>query len=161
MTHALSILSLAISLASSAIGSAEQRREELMAALKSGGYTILLRHARTDRTFNEQRDPVPTERSQQRNLNDAGIQDAKLMGVVFRKYAIPLGEIISSPDVPHAGDSRDGGRKADGGHDAAPRLSYDIGAGRPCCETAAAGHEPAARHSPLRDRDPRARHHAR
>jgi phosphohistidine phosphatase SixA len=97
MTHALSILSLAISLASSAIGSAEQRREELMAALKSGGYTILLRHARTDRSFNEQRDPVPTERSQQRNLNDAGIQDAKLMGVVFRKYAIPLGEIISSP----------------------------------------------------------------
>jgi len=97
MTHALSILSLAISLASSAIGSAEQRREELMAALKSGGYTILLRHARTDRSFNEQRDPVPTERNQQRNLNDAGIQDATLMGVVFRKYAIPLGEIISSP----------------------------------------------------------------
>ena len=97
MTHALSILSLAISLASSAVGSAEQRREELMAALKSGGYTILLRHARTDRSFNEQRDPVPTERSNQRNLNDAGIRDAKLMGVVFRKYAIPLGEIISSP----------------------------------------------------------------
>ena len=97
MTHALSILSLAISLASSAIGSAEQRREELMATLKSGGYTILLRHARTDRSFNEQRDPVPTERSQQRNLNEAGIQDARLMGVVFRKYGIPLGEIISSP----------------------------------------------------------------
>jgi phosphohistidine phosphatase SixA len=97
MTHALSILSLAISLASSAIGSAEQRREELMTTLKSGGYTILLRHARTDRTFNEQRDPVPTGRSEQRNLNDAGIQDAKLMGVVFRKYGIPLGEIISSP----------------------------------------------------------------
>lgn len=73
------------------------RREELMTALQKGGYTIMLRHARTDRSFNEQRDPVPTERSQQRNLNDAGVHDAKLMGAVFSKYRIPLGEIISSP----------------------------------------------------------------
>ena len=73
------------------------RREELMSALQKGGYTIMLRHARTDRSFNEQREPVPTERSQQRNLNDAGVHDAKLMGVVFSKYRIPLGEIISSP----------------------------------------------------------------
>jgi phosphohistidine phosphatase SixA len=76
---------------------AELRREELMLALRGGGYTILLRHARTDRSFNEQRDPVPVERSQQRNLNDDGVRDARLMGVVFRKYRIPLGEIISSP----------------------------------------------------------------
>src|SRR5688572_5802612 len=40
------------------------RREELMTALQKGGYTIMLRHARTDRSFNEQREPVPTERSQ-------------------------------------------------------------------------------------------------
>jgi len=68
-----------------------------MEALRQGGYTVLLRHARTDRSYNEQRDPVPTERSKQRNLNDDGVRDAALMGVVFRKHRIQFAEIISSP----------------------------------------------------------------
>lgn len=93
----LSALAVVTGLSFSAPVRHELRREELMTALQKGGYTIMLRHARTDRSFNEQRDPVPTERSKQRNLNEAGVQDAKLMGVVFSKYRIPLGEIISSP----------------------------------------------------------------
>jgi phosphohistidine phosphatase SixA len=78
-------------------GKAELRREALMAALRDGGYTVILRHARTDRAFQEARDYVPTERSQQRNLNDDGIRDAALMGVVFRKHGVTFAEIISSP----------------------------------------------------------------
>lgn len=75
----------------------ELRREPLVAALKQGGYTILLRHARTDRSFKEEIAAVPAERSAQRNLTDDGVKDAKLMGVVLRKYGIPIGEIVSSP----------------------------------------------------------------
>lgn len=97
MLHLISSLSLAAGLATASIDSTELRREPLMDALRKGGYTVLLRHARTDRSFNEQRDPVPTERSKQRNLNDDGIKDAALMGVVFRKNGIQFAEIISSP----------------------------------------------------------------
>jgi phosphohistidine phosphatase SixA len=97
MLHALLSLSLAAGLAIQPADSAELRRAELMAALRSGGYTVMLRHARTDRSFQEEMASVPKERSAQRNLNDDGIRDAALMGVVFKRYGITFGEIISSP----------------------------------------------------------------
>lgn len=77
--------------------SAELRRDALMDALRAGGYTVILRHARTDRSFQEARDYVPKTRAEQRNLNDDGIRDAALMGVVFRKHGIAFAEIIASP----------------------------------------------------------------
>lgn len=75
----------------------ELRREPLMAALRQGGYTVILRHARTDRSFQEARDYVPKERGQQRNLNDDGVRDAALMGVVFRRHRVSFAEVVSSP----------------------------------------------------------------
>ena len=75
----------------------EVRGEALMDSLRAGGYTILLRHARTDRSFREEMGAVPAERSAQRNLTDDGVRDARLMGVVLKKYGIPIGEIIASP----------------------------------------------------------------
>lgn len=95
--HLLSSLSFALGFTTATIDSTELRREKLMEELRKGGHTVLLRHARTDRSFNEQRDPVPTARKDQRNLNDDGIRDAALMGVVFRKNGIQFAEIISSP----------------------------------------------------------------
>ena len=97
MLHLLSSLSLALGLSTATIDSTELRREKLMDELRKGGHTVLLRHARTDRSFTEQRDPVPQARKDQRNLTDEGIRDAALMGVVFRKNGIQFGEIISSP----------------------------------------------------------------
>jgi hypothetical protein len=73
------------------------RGEPLMAELKKGGYTIVLRHARTDRSYQEDIVNISTLRTKQRNLNDDGVKDARLMGVVFKKFAIPFGEVISSP----------------------------------------------------------------
>ena len=90
-------LALAITLANPVTDSTELRREDLMSALREGGYTVLLRHARTDRSFKEEIGTIPKERSAQRNLTDDGIKDAALMGVVFRKYGITFAEIISSP----------------------------------------------------------------
>ena len=76
---------------------AELRGEELMDSLRAGGYTILLRHARTDRSFREEMGTVPVERSAQRNLTAEGERDAQLMRLVLEKYRIPIGEIVSSP----------------------------------------------------------------
>lgn len=75
----------------------ELRGEALMTALQGGGFTIVLRHARTDRSFQEAIAYVPTSRAQQRNLSDDGVHDAGLMGQVFKKYAIPFSEVIASP----------------------------------------------------------------
>jgi hypothetical protein len=86
MMQLLSALALVTGLGTATtVDSTELRREELMSALRNGGYTVLLRHARTDRSFNEVREYVPKERSAQRNLTDDGVRDAALMGVVFRK----------------------------------------------------------------------------
>lgn len=97
MLHLVSSLSLLAGLVAVPNDSTELRREKLMEELRKGGYTVLLRHARTDRSFNEQRDPVPTARKDQRNLTDEGVRDAALMGVVFRKYGVAFAEIVSSP----------------------------------------------------------------
>ena len=76
---------------------AEVRGEALMDSLRAGGYTILLRHTRTDRSFREEMGAIPAERSAQRNLTDEGVQDAKIIGAVLKQYDIPIGEIIASP----------------------------------------------------------------
>lgn len=91
------LIALVTSLATSPPVVPELRREELMRALHEGGYTIVLRHARTDRTFQEEMGSVPRERTKQRNLNDDGVRDARLMGEVLRKYRIPIGDIVTSP----------------------------------------------------------------
>jgi phosphohistidine phosphatase SixA len=77
--------------------STELRGEELMKALRGGGYTILLRHARTDWSVKENVASIPVERSGQRNLSADGVRDAGLMGLVFKHYQIPIGEIVASP----------------------------------------------------------------
>ena len=95
--HILMTLLVAARVAVPSPATTDLRGEPLMAALKQGGYTVVLRHARTDRSFQEAMGYVPASRAQQRNLNDDGVRDARLMGVVFKKYGIPFGEIISSP----------------------------------------------------------------
>jgi hypothetical protein len=95
MLHLMTPLAVVVAMASA--DSTELRREALMSELRRGGYTVILRHARTDRSFQEERAYVPKERSAQRNLTDEGIRDAALMGVVFRKHGITFAEVISSP----------------------------------------------------------------
>src|SRR6188474_1893896 len=75
------------------------RGEELMTALKGGGYTILLRHARTDQSIPTKETPgtMPPLRADQRNLTAAGERDVRLMQAVVQKYALPIGEVITSP----------------------------------------------------------------
>ena len=97
MFHLLATIAVAARVAMPAEDSAQIRREALMNQLRGGGYSVLLRHARTDYSFKEEIGSMPKERNQQRNLSDDGIRDAALIGVVFRKYGIGFAEIISSP----------------------------------------------------------------
>src|SRR5258708_4239508 len=97
MLHLVSSFALAVGITMAPSDSTELRRDDLMAALRTGGYTVLLRHARTDRSFTEQPGYTTKERSTQRNLTDEGIRDAALMGAVFRKYGISFAEIFASP----------------------------------------------------------------
>ena len=78
----------------------ELRGEALMHALQSGGYTILVRHARTDRNAPSKEvpgQPTPPLRADQRNLTADGERDVRLMHDVIEKYRVPVGEVISSP----------------------------------------------------------------
>jgi len=98
MLHLLATLAVAVQ-AAGAAPPHELRREELMTALRSGGYTILVRHGRTLQSPLIKESPAytPANRSEQRNLSDDGVRDVALMGQVFRKYGIPVGEVLSSP----------------------------------------------------------------
>lgn len=97
MLHLLSAIGVMVTAVTGTADSAELRREALMTALRGGGYSIVLRHAATDRTYQEDRDRVPVERDKQRNLSAEGVRQARLMGEVFTRFGIPIGEIISSP----------------------------------------------------------------
>jgi len=70
--------------------------DSAMSLLKQGGYTIMWRHAQTDRSVSD----IPgqnTERFQQRNLNDVGVALAKSVGTIFKSRAIPVGDVAASP----------------------------------------------------------------
>jgi phosphohistidine phosphatase SixA len=95
MFAVLKAVALAVSVGAS--DTTELKPDSLIAVLKKGGYTILLRHARTDMTSV---DEVPInygDRTAQRNLNGLGVADSKTIGRVMKTTKIPLGEIISSP----------------------------------------------------------------
>jgi len=70
--------------------------DSAISLLRHGGYTMMWRHGQTDRSVSD----VPgqnTERYQQRNLSDAGVALAKSVGVIFKAYEIPVGEVVASP----------------------------------------------------------------
>lgn len=70
--------------------------DSAMSLLRNGGYTVMWRHAQTDRSIPD----TPgenTERFQQRNLNDVGVALSKSVGTVFKARGIPVGDVISSP----------------------------------------------------------------
>lgn len=96
----MNILAAVTLLAQLAHAQPELRGEPLMRALQSGGYTILVRHARTDRNIPTKEvpgQPTPPLRADQRNLTAEGERDVRLMQSVIQKYHLPIGEVVSSP----------------------------------------------------------------
>lgn len=70
---------------------------KVLSMLQDGGYVIYFRHARTDRSQSDQDHQNLDNCATQRNLNDAGRNDAKTIGHVFRTNNIPVGRVLASP----------------------------------------------------------------
>ena len=69
---------------------------QLVEALQEGGLVVYLRHAETDRS-KEDADVVDFDDcSTQRNLNDAGREQARTIGEAFRALEMPVDEVVSS-----------------------------------------------------------------
>ena len=68
----------------------------LVAAMKQGGYVIVLRHGATNRDQADT-DPLnPDDIAKQRVLSDKGREVAKQVGDAFKKLGIPLGKVYTS-----------------------------------------------------------------
>jgi phosphohistidine phosphatase SixA len=71
--------------------------DSAMTLLTKGGYTLMWRHAATDRSITDAPGFPNTERYQQRNLSDKGVADARMIGRIFTSRNIPVGDIVTSP----------------------------------------------------------------
>lgn len=76
--------------------SAAQFRE-LLPALRTGGYVFYFRHM-SSRHDQEDKNPLDLENcATQRNLSEEGQKQATLIGKAFKKLAIPVSSVFSSP----------------------------------------------------------------
>ncbi len=77
---------------------------EALTLLRAGGLNLYLRHAITDRS---QRDTGRRgDRAGQRNLSEAGREQARALGAAFRALSIPVAEVLTS-EVFRAADTAD------------------------------------------------------
>ena len=93
----LAVLSTVVLAAQSGVPEQEHALsgKSLAAALERGGYVIYFRHADTGPAYLEQ--DVDLKRCEtQRNLNDNGREEAKLIGAQFRKLKISVGGVLAS-----------------------------------------------------------------
>ena len=70
--------------------------QDLAAAMKQGGYVIVLRHGATDES---QKDVYPfrfDDMKAQRQLSDKGRETARAIGASFKEIGIPIGEVYTS-----------------------------------------------------------------
>lgn len=68
-----------------------------VAALKKGGFVIVMRHASSPREVPSPQTANPDNTRLERQLDAKGRQTATAMGDALRRLAIPIAEILSSP----------------------------------------------------------------
>jgi len=71
--------------------------EDLIAALRSGGYVILMRHASSPLTPPEAAQADAGNVRRERQLDGQGQASARALGEALRRLKIPIGEVLSSP----------------------------------------------------------------
>ncbi|MGH7302803.1 MAG: histidine phosphatase family protein [Candidatus Rokuibacteriota bacterium] len=71
--------------------------EAVWALLRGGGQVVLMRHAVTTPGVGDPTGFRLEECSTQRNLTDAGREDARRVGAAFRTRGVPVGRVLSSP----------------------------------------------------------------
>jgi len=70
---------------------------DLVAALRMGGYVVLMRHASSPRTPPDPAQSDATNLQHELQLDDLGRSTARVMGDALRKLRIPVGKVLSSP----------------------------------------------------------------
>jgi broad specificity phosphatase PhoE len=70
--------------------------EALWTALRGGGQIVLMRHATTTPGVGDPAGFRLGECATQRNLTDAGRDEARRIGAAFRARAVPVGRVLSS-----------------------------------------------------------------
>src|SRR5690606_8860558 len=68
----------------------------LLASLRSGGNIVLIRHAATEPGIGDPADFREDDCSTQRNLSEAGRDDARRMGEALRAAGVPIAAVRSS-----------------------------------------------------------------
>ena len=71
--------------------------ETLWQLLRGGGQVVLMRHAVTTPGVGDPAGFKLDDCSTQRNLTDAGRDDARRVGATFKSRGIPVGSVLSSP----------------------------------------------------------------
>jgi hypothetical protein len=71
--------------------------KELIAALRSGGHVILMRHASSPRNTPEAAQADVENVQPERQLDEEGRAFSRAMGEALRRLHIPIGEVLSSP----------------------------------------------------------------
>ena len=69
---------------------------ELVEALREGGHVVYLRHAATDRSREDDPAVDLDDCATQRNLSNAGREQARAIGAAVRALQIPLGRVAAS-----------------------------------------------------------------
>jgi phosphohistidine phosphatase SixA len=70
--------------------------EALWMLLGGGGQIVLMRHATTSPGVGDPPGFRPAECATQRNLTDAGRDEARRIGAAFRARRVPVGRVLSS-----------------------------------------------------------------
>ena len=66
-------------------------------ALRRGGYVLYFRHTSTDFGQNDEGMTSFEDCTRQRNLTEAGREEARNIGAAIRRLAIPVGDVLASP----------------------------------------------------------------
>jgi phosphohistidine phosphatase SixA len=69
----------------------------LVGALRRGGYVLYLRHTSTDFSQNDAAMTSYADCASQRNLTDAGREEARMIAAGLRDLRIPIGDVLASP----------------------------------------------------------------
>jgi phosphohistidine phosphatase SixA len=70
---------------------------EIVAELRRGGYLLYFRHTSTDFSQNDTRSKSFDDCANQRNLTDAGRDEARAIGAAIRSLQLPIDKVLASP----------------------------------------------------------------
>ena len=99
-TLILRVVALSAILIGSAAGGARAEQltgSGLVAALRQGGYVLLMRHTRSPEARPDKIAADPENTNLERQLDQVGRDTAGAMGEAIKKLRIPIGDVLSSP----------------------------------------------------------------